>query len=232
MDWVSNGHKYDVEFNFGMVDTDSLMARVENSKESMRNSTIVDADGANEVLLVNLSPKNWATLCKQKQEGWFRRNGQYSLEQLEAEIQRLQRLLTSYEVLRQVTTPKRISRDPNRGANGAPAGASGAPSFPLANPEDMKPASDLKASDDALEQAFKDLYIAEAVMNSQEAKVAKLPEDQRNTEMASEDYRNAASNLDKARVGLAAAIKGNKEMRAAWTKYMTASMQGKSAYLA
>ncbi|KAK0612567.1 hypothetical protein B0T17DRAFT_564881 [Bombardia bombarda] len=92
MDWVSNGHKYNVEFNFGMVDTESIMARIENSKESMRNSTIVDADGANEVYLVDLTPKNWATLCKQKQEGWFRRNGQYSLEQLDGEIQRLQRL--------------------------------------------------------------------------------------------------------------------------------------------
>lgn len=35
MDWVANGHKYDVEYNFGTIDIDSIMARVENSKESM-----------------------------------------------------------------------------------------------------------------------------------------------------------------------------------------------------
>ncbi|KAK0741578.1 hypothetical protein B0T18DRAFT_307044, partial [Schizothecium vesticola] len=86
MDWVTNGHKYEVEFNFGMVDTESIMARVESSKESFRNSTLVDVDGANEVLGVNLTPKNWATLCKQKQDGWFQRNGKYTVEQLDAEI--------------------------------------------------------------------------------------------------------------------------------------------------
>lgn len=57
MDWVSNGDKFQVEFNFGMIDTDSIMARVENSKESMRNATIIDTDGANEVQGVTLTPK-------------------------------------------------------------------------------------------------------------------------------------------------------------------------------
>ena len=32
MDWVTNGNKYNVEYNFGLVDVDSIMARVENSK--------------------------------------------------------------------------------------------------------------------------------------------------------------------------------------------------------
>lgn len=35
MDWVANGYKYDVEYNFGMVDTESIMARVEDSKASI-----------------------------------------------------------------------------------------------------------------------------------------------------------------------------------------------------
>jgi hypothetical protein len=34
MDWVTNGHKYEVENNFGMVDVESIMARVEDSKVS------------------------------------------------------------------------------------------------------------------------------------------------------------------------------------------------------
>lgn len=100
MDWVSNGHKYNVEFNFGMVDTESIMARVESSKESLRNSTIVDADGVNEVQGVNLTPKNWAILCQQKSRDWFKRNGTYSLEQVDAEIARLNQLKLSYEALK------------------------------------------------------------------------------------------------------------------------------------
>ena len=75
MDWVTNGNKYNVEYNFGLVDVDSIMARVENSKvgscnptgelalnhdqESMRNSTMVDFDGANELQGVNLTPRDW-----------------------------------------------------------------------------------------------------------------------------------------------------------------------------
>jgi hypothetical protein len=59
MDWVSNGHKYEVEQNFGVVDVDSIMARIEQSKESLRNSSIVDTDGANELSGVILEPKDW-----------------------------------------------------------------------------------------------------------------------------------------------------------------------------
>jgi hypothetical protein len=59
MDWVANGHKYDVEYRFGIIDVDSIMARIEMSKESMRNSAIIDVDGANEVQEVQLTPKEW-----------------------------------------------------------------------------------------------------------------------------------------------------------------------------
>jgi hypothetical protein len=59
MDWVANGHKYEVEQNFGVVDVDSIMARIEQSKESLRNSAIVDTDGANELAGVILEPKDW-----------------------------------------------------------------------------------------------------------------------------------------------------------------------------
>ncbi|KAK4183746.1 hypothetical protein QBC35DRAFT_418305 [Podospora australis] len=220
MDWVSNGHKYDVEFNFGMVDIDSIMARVENSKESMRNSTFVDADGANEVLLVNLTPKNWATLCKQKQEGWFKRNGQYSLEQLDAEIQRLTRLLASYETLQAVTTPG------GTGANGGAPAKALEPAFPIANPSEVAPTKSLVDSDADLAQAFKTLYIKEAAFNNQSVKLASLSEAAREKAKQDKPFTDAATELDNARTALHDAIKANKNVHAAWAKYNVATMQG------
>jgi len=56
MDWVVNGQKYDVDYNFGLIDIDSIMGRIEASKESFRNSTIPDANGASEVYGVSLTP--------------------------------------------------------------------------------------------------------------------------------------------------------------------------------
>ena len=72
------------------------MARLEASKESMRNSSVVDSDGANLVYTVTLEPKQWATYCKRNAEGWYNRNGTYTLGQIENEITRLQSLLQSY----------------------------------------------------------------------------------------------------------------------------------------
>ncbi|KAL8789140.1 MAG: hypothetical protein Q9195_006961 [Heterodermia aff. obscurata] len=97
MDWVVNGQKYNVDYNFGFIDIDSIMGRVESSKESLRNSTIPDADGANEVYGVSLTPARWATYCKRKAEGWYDRNGKYTLGQIDAEIARLEGLLKSYD---------------------------------------------------------------------------------------------------------------------------------------
>lgn len=103
MDWVTEGDKYNVEYNFGMVDVDSIMARIEASKESIRNSTIVDADGSNEVHTVVLTPKNWATLCKGQAEGWYSEYGYYSLAQIDAEIARLTQLQMSYSAMKGVS---------------------------------------------------------------------------------------------------------------------------------
>ena len=99
MDWVVNGQKYLVDYNFGMIDVDSIMGRIEASKESLRNATIPDADGAGEVYGVSLTPSRWATYCKLKAEGWYKRNGRYTLAQLDSEIARLQNLLESYELV-------------------------------------------------------------------------------------------------------------------------------------
>lgn len=220
IDWVANGHKYDVEFNFGMVDTDSIMARVENSKESMRNSTIVDADGANEVLLVNLTPKHWATLCQKKQEGWFRRNGSYSLEQLDGEIRRLSRLLSSYETLQTVTTPR---EHPAVANSKLPTLRS---DFPLVDPADVKPDVDPETADKNLHTAFENLYIAEATVNSMNAQIAKLPAKDQEAKKTETKYTAAVTALDTQRKNLQEAINKNKNVHAAWAKYENASLTG------
>ena len=97
MDWVVNGQKYKVDYSFGFIDIDSIMGRIESSKESLRNSTIPDADGANELYGVSLTPGRWATYCKLKAEGWYARNGRYTIGQIDAEIARLEGLLASYK---------------------------------------------------------------------------------------------------------------------------------------
>jgi hypothetical protein len=89
MDWVVNGCKYLVENAFGTIDIESIMARIEESKESLRDSMIVDADGINEVAGMTLMPKQWALECQNKVKGWNDKNGTYSLEQVDAELSRL-----------------------------------------------------------------------------------------------------------------------------------------------
>ncbi|KAL5622338.1 hypothetical protein FOBRF1_001588 [Fusarium oxysporum] len=96
MDWVVNGQKYNVDFNFGVVDVDSIMSQIEDSKESLRNSTLPDETGASDVYGVSLTPARWATYCKRKAEGWYSRNGTYTLGELDSEIARLNTLATSY----------------------------------------------------------------------------------------------------------------------------------------
>ncbi|RFU76095.1 hypothetical protein TARUN_6167 [Trichoderma arundinaceum] len=63
MDWVVHGYKFNVEFNFGVVDVTSAMKRIENSKEAFRNLTLLAADGTTEYSSVDLTPRNWATLA-------------------------------------------------------------------------------------------------------------------------------------------------------------------------
>ena len=52
--------------DFNIIDVSSVMARIENSKESMRNSTIATQDGSAEYQRVELTPSNWAWLAQQK----------------------------------------------------------------------------------------------------------------------------------------------------------------------
>ncbi|KAJ6580024.1 hypothetical protein DFH09DRAFT_1309984 [Mycena vulgaris] len=66
MDWVIMGKKEEVEYWFSVVDQDSALARVEQSKETMRWSVVQDSDGSGEYQKVYLTPTNWANICKKK----------------------------------------------------------------------------------------------------------------------------------------------------------------------
>lgn len=74
-DWVIHGRKEAVEYWFAMVDNDSAMARVEQSKvltssstvimlliclqEAMRNNVVMNIDGSVVYPKVSLTPSNW-----------------------------------------------------------------------------------------------------------------------------------------------------------------------------
>ncbi|KAJ7089120.1 hypothetical protein C8R44DRAFT_892496 [Mycena epipterygia] len=66
MDWVIMGKMEEVEYWFSVVDQDSALARVEQSKETMRWAVVQDADGSGEYQKVVLTPSNWANICKKK----------------------------------------------------------------------------------------------------------------------------------------------------------------------
>jgi len=48
-----------IDFNFGIVDISSGMKRIENSKETFRNLTLIANDGVSEYSSVNLTPSHW-----------------------------------------------------------------------------------------------------------------------------------------------------------------------------
>ncbi|KXS18614.1 hypothetical protein M427DRAFT_29530 [Gonapodya prolifera JEL478] len=98
MDWVVNVYKYEAEDNFGIVDVKAIMARAEDSKEALRNST-VSSDNGSERLAVELTPRNWATLCQEEIRMWNRVNGSFSSEQVVAAIKRLTQLQISLKAL-------------------------------------------------------------------------------------------------------------------------------------
>lgn len=99
MDWVVHGYKFEVEFNFGVVDISSGMKRVESSKEALRNLTIIGIDGASENATVNLEPSDWAQKALDKYKHWASKNTGPSVLDLRAEIKRLGKLLISHQAL-------------------------------------------------------------------------------------------------------------------------------------
>lgn len=207
MDWVANGHKYNVEYYFGVVDVDSIMARIENSKESMRNSTMVDADGSNELHGVLLTPPDWATYCKNKADGWYERNEGYTLEQLEAEIARLKRLRISYET-----------------ANGLTSLPS--PEFPISAPQ----APDSTGKDEAaVTTKYTDLYKAMAKVNMFRERERNGQDMHQSGDAATDTPEKALEAFAKAQGLLGKTVKENQDYEAAQAKYTLASLNDGSA---
>ena len=211
MDWVVNASKYDVDYNFGMVDIDSIMARIESSKESLRNSTIPDADGANEVYGVTLTPNRWATYCRRKAEGWYERNGTYTLAQLDAEIERLTNLQSSFQ-----TTDDMISSDNNEYP------ASGA----------TPPASDLEALRADHETKLRALYSAQGRLSGAKYNAQQVfgnhdsTEDQKKAAQTSID--NALKEVQDAEKAVQAATETYDSARIDHNEYERLSLAGQS----
>ncbi|KAK6330551.1 hypothetical protein TWF718_002751 [Orbilia javanica] len=248
MDWVTNGNKYEVERNFGIVDVDSIMARVEQSKETLRDSTIADFDGSSEIQGVQLTPKNWATICQQKVDGWFKRNGNFTLDQITAEIDRLVRLEISYECMYEAITGgetyKTIegtdapdSEKPklnSKGEIGDPptetktTSASTEQTYPL-KPEDQTsttPETTKAGWLTVIKDAFKALYEKEGAMNKFAFLAKEALELAKNTEGS--EYQVASAALDEARLFLENVIKGADASRFQWDKHEVATLPPQS----
>ncbi|KAF5678616.1 hypothetical protein FHETE_1168 [Fusarium heterosporum] len=206
MDWVVNGSKYDVDFNFGMVDVDSIMSRIEASKESLRNATIPDASGSGEVFGVSLTPSGWATYCRRKAEGWYARNGRYTLAQLESEIARLESLQESYKQAQTLVTPE----------------PGGKPRYPVSGA--IQPTKTTKETQDAVAEKLNELYGAQAALagakynydNGSAADKDKLKE-------AVEAAQKAVSEAQK---GLREAENDDQGVRQAWSEYNRMVLEG------
>ena len=129
------------------------MARIERSKESLRSNRVVDADGADEVQLVTLEPKNWAKLCQQKVAAFDeqRQGHHFSVDQIIAEIGRLTQLQMTLEALQQAVQENRF-----------PA------SDPSADPPQppQEPTRKLEDSKRDLKTAYYNLYAAQGKLNS------------------------------------------------------------------
>ena len=124
------------------------MARIERSKQSMRDNQIVDADGADELQLVTLNPKNWAGLCRDKAENWYHNHENFSIDQVFAEIDRLTKLQLTLEALQQAVVDKK---------------------YPALNPAQstpLKPTTELSAANDQLRTAYSTLYATQGALNA------------------------------------------------------------------
>ncbi|KAL3459170.1 hypothetical protein BJX64DRAFT_291423 [Aspergillus heterothallicus] len=102
MDWVVHGYKFEVEFNFGVVDISSGMKRVESSKEAYRNLTLIAEDGASEYCGVNLNPPDWAVKIQEVVDNWSTQQKGPSAIEIRGEIKRLKKILISHQGLQKV----------------------------------------------------------------------------------------------------------------------------------
>ncbi|KAG8682905.1 hypothetical protein FRC09_016445, partial [Ceratobasidium sp. 395] len=101
MDWVITGKKEEVEYWFSVVDQDSALARVEQSKEVMRLNVVQDTDGSSEYSKVKLEPSDWANKCIDKMN--LGKNQLRTVEWYDWEISRLEKTNQMLGVLKNVS---------------------------------------------------------------------------------------------------------------------------------
>ncbi|KAL0569591.1 hypothetical protein V5O48_012379, partial [Marasmius crinis-equi] len=97
MDWVITGKKEEVEYYFSIVDQDSAMSRVEQSKEAMRSLVVQDPDGVVEYQKVTLEPDCWARYALNKMG---KKDSIRTAEWYTFEITRLQKMNAILDAMR------------------------------------------------------------------------------------------------------------------------------------
>ncbi|KAK6352526.1 hypothetical protein TWF730_009350 [Orbilia blumenaviensis] len=244
MDWIVNGNKYKVDYYFGIVDVSSAMKRVESSKEAARNLVVIDPDGTTEWQEVQLTPANWATLCKEKVDQWHAKNGALSRKDFESEIKRLDRLLISYKGLKQSIDPdgsvqRAIDSPPTQPPGSekkgdADSGASGSGKEPTvqsgaAGPSQENKDTDtntnvagktttppsLKDTSEKLTQAYKDFY---DIQNTDSPKQADVLQKQKDLQTALR--ANGEANLRKNKDTASDLSKKSKREKVLWINNM------------
>ena len=191
MDWIINGQKYDVDFNFAMNENDSIMSRIQSSKTSLRNSTLPEYDGSGEVYGVSLTPNRWATYCKRKAQDWYDRNGNYRLAQLDSEIARLESLLESYKSAEIFTKPT-TGKDVKEGEPSCPVKNAKMPTISVVTTPGKATdyLSNLYESQSALSKAKHNLDQLLGTKNAKEEDIKKAKDDV-------EEKQNAAAKAQK-----------------------------------
>ncbi|KAG8690747.1 hypothetical protein FRC11_009364 [Ceratobasidium sp. 423] len=189
MDWVITGKKEEVEYWFSVVDQDSALARVEQSKEVMRWAVVQDVDGSCEYQKVKLEPTDWANKCLAKMQSGT--NQTKTAEWYTWEINRLEKTNALLEALKK--------SPPTFGAEGD-------------SDQNAKLTEEAKAAEEALSDAMGELMktkhaYQQALADSKpkqddsnedkEAKKKKVQETLKDFEKAQEKLREAEENSDK-----------------------------------
>lgn len=154
-----------------------------------------------------------ATLCKQKEDGWFQRNGDYTVEQLEAEIDRLNRLLMSYNVMAKAMGFT-INNDLSVGAVDLAN-----IHYPIDQPGDEP---DVKAKERKLEDAYRDVYEKSAKLAAETRRLAgkSLAEKE-----ADGLWKAASDALNTSRSAFRSANDAHQKAQSDYTKWAVASMK-------
>ncbi|KAI5118419.1 hypothetical protein M0805_005503 [Coniferiporia weirii] len=169
-DWVVHGRKEAAEYWFSIVDNDSAIARVEQSKEAMRNAVVMDTDGALAYPTVKLSPSNWARIAQKKAKAGAAEDGTKTVAQYTWEISRLQKRNRMLEVLK--------DNPPQLTEGGGPVTV-----------------PDLKEGNDAVKAAMKDFMDKRTKVDNLNRNKAAQPEE---TEAATQEMEDSRTKLSEA----------------------------------